>query len=169
LQEQAAAAVYDRALADTVRSYLEGALQSNTDAQTILNRLLASALTGALKKLTLIDAALDMTRDGYSKAVSAFAVDGGTAGDFGSQLQSASDLLKQLQPLLTAKNAPAAADASAACSTLAKAYDATAAARAAAENSGLAASYNESDDLTANRPNCSIRWSRRIKPILQVI
>lgn len=147
LQEQGAAAAYDSVLADTVRSYLEEALQSNTDAQTILNRLLASALTGALKKLALIDTALDLTRDGYSKAVSAFAVDGGTAGDFGSQLQSASDSLKQLQPLLTAKNAPAAADASAACNTLAKAYDAVSAARATVENAGLAASYGESDGL----------------------
>ncbi len=147
LQEQSAAAVYDSALADTVRSYLEEALQSNTDAQTILNRLLASALTGALKKLVLIDTALDLTRDGYSKAVSAFAVNGGTAGDFGSQMQSASDSLKQLQMLLTAKNAPAATDASAACGTLIKAYDAVTAARDEVENAGLAAGYGESDGL----------------------
>ncbi len=151
LQENGAAAAYDKALADNVRSYLEEALQSNTDAQTILNRLFASALTGALKKLTLIDTALDLTRDGFSRAVSAFAIGGGNAGEFGTQLQSASDSLKKLQPLLTAKNAAAATDASAACSTLTKAYDALLSAKNTVENAGLAASFSESKDLCARQ------------------
>lgn len=147
LQEQGAAVAYDKALADNVRSYLDEAQQENADAQTVLDRLLASALTGALKKLALIDTALDLTRDGYSKAVSEFAVSGGNISDFGAQLQSASDLLKQLQPLLSAKNAPVAADASAACSTLKKAFDAVVSAKKSVENAGLAASYSESGDL----------------------
>jgi len=147
LQGQGAAEAYDSALADTVRSYLEDALQRNTDAQTILNRLLASSLTGALKKLTLIDTALDLTRDAYGMAVSAFAVSGGDTGDFNSQMQSASDSLEQLQPLLTAKNAPVAADSSAACSSLNKAFDAVLSAKNAVENAGLTASYSESSDL----------------------
>lgn len=146
-QEQGAAEAYDKALADNVRSYFESELQSNTDTQTILNRLLASVLTGALKKLALADTALDLTRDGYNKAVSAFAVGGGNAGDFGSQMQSVSDSLKQLQSLLTAKNAPVAADASDACSTLTNAYDAVLSAKNAAENAGLAACYSETCDL----------------------
>jgi hypothetical protein len=49
IQDQSTAGAYDGALADTVRSYLEAALQSNTDTQTVLNRLLASALTGTQK------------------------------------------------------------------------------------------------------------------------
>lgn len=148
LQEQSAATAYDKALEDTVRSYIEEALKSNTDSQTVLNRLETSALQGALTKAALIDTALDLTRDGYGKAMAEMAADGaGETGGFAAQMQGASDTLQQLGKLLTPKNAQTAADASSACGTLTKAFDALKSARDAVKNAGIAEGYSEADDL----------------------
>ena len=112
-QGQGAAEAYDKALADAVRSYLEGALQSNTDSQTILNRLETSALNGAFNKMALIDASLDQTRVAYSKALVVLVAGGagtkgikngsdtGSGAEFGTLMQNASESLQQLQRLLT--------------------------------------------------------------------
>ncbi|HEX2944739.1 MAG TPA: methyl-accepting chemotaxis protein [Clostridia bacterium] len=134
-------------LTDTVRSYMNEALKSNTDLRQITDRLSQAALTGALAKLALIDSAVDHTRDGYSGALAVAAAGGGSEAGLSSQMDTASGELNTLSDMLTPKNSPMAKDASAACGTLAKAFDSVLSAKNAFENAGLAASYSEANDL----------------------
>lgn len=140
-------AALDQSLEDAVRTYLETVLLNRADIQKILDGLATDTLSGALTKLATVDAALSLTQEAYVKAQAALLDKNGNSAEFTQLSQNAEEALKQLEKLLTVKNAALAGEAIEADHVIAGTFDNLLASKKVLENNGLIESYNESVKL----------------------
>lgn len=138
---------YDAVLEKAIRTYLETVLESGADVQRIVNSLAADSLTGALVKLSAINTAIAQTQEAFGEAMLVLTGNSGNSDMFTSQLQGAEETLKQLELLLTEKNAPAAAEAVASVHELSDKLGPILSAKQAYENTGLDERYEEAAQL----------------------
>ncbi len=135
---------YDASLTQAVRSYLDASIRTGTDARQIIEGLATGTLQGAISKLTLIDTAISSTRDSYSEALVAMNGGKSSKADFDIHVDNAEEALKELEALMTAGNAPLAAEA---CSGFSETYDGLLSAKQVLEDTGLSKAYMESVSL----------------------
>ena len=140
-------AIYDQAFEEAVHECLETALANGADTQKILNALAAGTLSDALTKLAAADTALSITQEAFVKAQSAISGNNKFSTEFTQLVQKAEEALKQLEKLLTVKNAALAGVAIEAVHVFAGDFDKVSAAKENLENTGLTESYSESEKL----------------------
>jgi methyl-accepting chemotaxis protein len=139
-----ASKVYDESMTRAIRAYLDTSIKAGTDSRQIINALAADTLQSALSKLALIDSAISLTQDSYSSALAAMNGARGNRADFNTQIQDIEGILKQLEKLLTVKNARLAAEAAEACAPYSASYDGLLSARKLLDDTGLTEAFMES-------------------------
>ena len=138
---------FNQSFEDAVHAYLETALLNGANTQKILNGLTTGTLSGALTKLANADAALSLTQNAYIKAQAALSNKDGNSTDFPQYSQNSTEALKQLEILLTAKNAVLASEAIEINNVLAATFDKLLATKKILDSNSLTESYNESVKL----------------------
>ena len=139
-----ASKAYDASAAQTIRTYLDLSLSTGADSRQIIDALTTDTLQSALSKLTLIDTAITLTKDSYSGALAAMNSGKGDSADFEMKMQDAEGALRQLEALMTVKNAPIAAEAAEACGPFSASYGGLISAKRVLEDTGLTEAYMES-------------------------
>lgn len=140
----AASKVYDESMTLAIRAYLDTAIRAGTDSRQIINALAADTLQSALSKLALIDSAISLTQDFYSGALAAMNGARDNKADFNTQIQDIEGMLRQLEKLLTVKNARLAVEAAEACAPYSASYDGLLSARKLLDDTGLTEAFMES-------------------------
>jgi len=144
---------YDKSLENSVRAYLDEATRTGSQSAQIIEGLDSETLQIALTKLELIDTAISATQEAYSKAIEVINGNedingqGEVIPEFDRMIMDADAGLSKLKTLLTARNAPVAADAIEACSEFADSYKPVVSARRALSENGLADGYDKAVEL----------------------
>ncbi len=141
------AAAIDQSLKNAVNTYIKTAMQNEADTQKILKDLDTGVLSGALTKLAFVDAALSITQEAYVKAHASLAGKDSHSSEFVQLSQNAEEALKQLEKLLTVKNAALARETIEANHILAGAFDRLLESKKRLDNNSLIDSYNETAAL----------------------
>lgn len=140
----AASKVYDASAAQAIRNYLDVSLRTGADSRQIIGALATDTLQSALSKLALIDTAISLTKDSYTGALAVMDSGNGDNADFEMQMQDAEGALRQLEALMTVKNAQLAAEAAEACDPFSVSYGGLISAKRVLEDTGLTEAYMES-------------------------
>ena len=152
-----------------IRAYLDTSIKAGTDSRQIINALAADTLQSALSKLALIDSAISLTQDSYSSALAAMNGARGNRADFNTQIQDIEGILKQLEKLLTVKNARLAAEAAEACAPYSASYDGLLSARKLLDDTGLTEAFMESVLLYNKQVDALTALEQSFKGYLQMI
>lgn len=141
------AAEYDQSLEESIRAYIESALQNGTDAQNIISRLAGKEQQDAIARLTTVRHVEWMTQEAYRNALHAL-LDANNGEDtaFSNTIKSAADEFLVIGAQLTEDAAKLAAEAANACSELSRTYDQLISSKKIIDNTGLSESFRKASD-----------------------
>ncbi len=137
----------DPSLEESVREALAAVLENDAHINSLLNGLDTNTMAAALAKLAAADRALLLTQQAYADAMTALSESTGNASGFRQNIQDAGETLMLLEKLLTAGNAPLAADAAQSVTVFSGMLDQLFNAKSNIENNGLAESWTDAEKL----------------------
>jgi methyl-accepting chemotaxis protein len=142
-----AAAAFDQSLEESIRAYIENALQNGTDAQKAIGGLAGKGQQDAITKLTSVRQAVLLAQEAYQGAMHALLeVDGGDP-EFGKLIGAAADEFSAIGTQMTEDDATLAADAANACRELSQVYDRLISSKKTLDNTGLQENYEKASEI----------------------
>ena len=141
------AVVYDQMLEDSIRAYIENAMQNGTDAQSTINGLAGKEQQDAIARLTSVKHAASMTQEAYRDALYALLDVNGEDSGFSKLIEAATQEYSKLGTQLPADDAQLTADAVSACGGLSLAFDQMILAKKTLANTGLPESFEKASGV----------------------